>query len=360
MGMAGGADTAYQRPTDIESLVGAIEGMAQYDPAAVMLVCATSTDSIMREACARARISVVDHRNNDSIVVSAAYYAFVATVLGIRGLLPAMHVMVHAVLYGYMGWSTDDEVLMRAWVPDPTLCAAITSRAAACARTDLCRPFGRMSPLLVAANITMETASARDLTSWLVVPTGRLCGADMAASLFGGRLLATVGPTLAREPRVVRVGNLAKSALAAPPDLAASPDRTIHRVRSIDPHDLLRLAGWPASDPPPENVVAVLPANDPAFWNRLRAFVDDCVVAYMPSSESTPSGCGSLARDGLVPRLSQLFDVDFCIVDLCGVPCLFVAPRRLDSARWKRAFETVGCDSPFSLPPPPLPASNNV
>ncbi|AVK74681.1 hypothetical protein pqer_cds_259 [Pandoravirus quercus] len=336
---------------EINSLTRAVEGMAIDDPAAAMLSCAVTDNPIVREAWTRARVSVVDHRHGNTITVSAAYYAFVATVLGVRGLVPVVHAMVRAVLYAYMAWSTDDEALMRTWVPDPSLCAAIASWAS---RT----PVGeggpkRTSPVLAAAGITMETASTRDLTSWLVMPTDRLCESGVPEALFGGRLLAATGPGLAREPHMVRLANLEPGTFAVPPDLARQGDRAIHRVRSISPRDLLRLAGWTESEPPPSrDVVSLLPVNDPAFWKRLRAFVDASIVAYMPGAEGVSAGCASLARDGYVPRLSQLFAADLCVVSVHGVPCLFMAPRRLDSTLWTRAFEAVGLNSPFaSLPP---------
>lgn len=341
------------RPTyEVDSLTRIVEGLASDDPVAAMVACAVTDDPVAREAWTRARLSVVDKRRGQKITVSAAYYAFVATTLGIRGLLPVVRAMVHAVLYAYMAWSTDDEALMRMWVPDSNLCAEVASHAH---RAPVTGGPKRASPLLAAAGITIETASTRDLTSWLVMPTERLCASDVPATLFGGRLLAATGPGLAREPRTVRVANLAPGTFAAPPDLALSGDRAIHRVRSIDPRDLLRLAGWTEREPPPaaaRDVVSLLPAADPAFWRRLRAFVDASIVAYMPGAEGTLAGCASLARGGYVPRLSQLFAADLCVVSVHGTPCLFMAPRRLDSALWTRAFEAVGLNSPFASAPP--------
>ncbi|ATE82148.1 hypothetical protein psal_cds_267 [Pandoravirus salinus] len=340
------------RPYEITSLTRAVEGLAIDDPVAAMLSCAVTNDPIVREAWTRARVSVVDQRHGNTITVSAAYYAYVATVLGVKGLVPVVHAMVRAVLYAYMAWSTDDESLMRVWVPDPNLCDAIAS----CARR---MPDGggpkRTSPVLAAAGITMETASTRDLTSWLVMPTERLRASDVPAALFGGRLLAATGPGLAREPHAVRLADLSAGSFAAPPDLARQADRVIHRVRSISPCDLLRLAGWTDSEPPPHarDVVSVLPADDRAFWKRMRAFVDASIVAYMPGAEGEAAGCASLARDGHVPRLSQLFAGDLCVVSVHGVPCIFMAPRRLDSALWTRAFEAVGLNSPFASAAPP-------
>lgn len=351
---AGSAATPSPSPRpayDVDSLTRIVEGLASDDPVAAMVACAVTDDPVAREAWTRARLSVVDKRRGQKITVSAAYYAFVATTLGIRGLLPVVRAMVHAVLYAYMAWSTDDEALMRMWVPDSNLCAEIASHAH---RTPVSGGPKRTSPLLAAAGITIETASTRDLTSWLVMSTERLCASDVPVTLFGGRLLAAAGPGLAREPRTVRVANLAPGTFAAPPDLALSGDRAIHRVRSIDPRDLLRLAGWTEREPPPplRDVVSVLPATDPAFWRRLRAFVDASIVAYMPGAEGTLAGCASLARGGYVPRLSQLFAADLCVVSVHGTPCLFMAPRRLDSALWTRAFEAVGLNSPFSPAPP--------
>lgn len=334
---------------EVDSLTRTVEGLASDDPVAAMVACAVTDDPVAREAWTRARLSVVDKRRGQKITVSAAYYAFVATTLGIRGLLPVVRAMVHAVLYAYMAWSTDDEALMRLWVPDSNLCTEIASHVH---RAPVRGGPKRTSPLLAAADITIETASTRDLTSWLVMPTERLCASDVPATLFGGRLLAATGPGLAREPRTVRVANLAPGTFAAPPDLALSGDRAIHRVRSIDPRDLLRLAGWTDREPPPRDVVSALPAADPAFWRRLRAFVDASIVAYMPGAEGTLAGCASLARGGYVPRLSQLFAADLCVVSVHGTPCLFMAPRRLDSALWTRAFEAVGLNSPFASAPP--------
>ncbi|AVK75827.1 hypothetical protein pneo_cds_220 [Pandoravirus neocaledonia] len=335
---------------DIPALTRAVEKLCRKDPAASLLLYATGEGAPLREACARARVAVLIGRNAIQISVTGGYYSLAATTLGVCGLLPLVESMVRGVLNGYLAWSTDDAALMRLRVPDALLCDAIMSRVRAPDQDGM-----RSSPVLEAAGISPDVTSMRDLTWWLVSPTHRLV-APGAPAIFGGRLAKATGHTLARETETVRIGNLAPGTFAAPPELIAAQNTVVHLVRSIHPRDILRLIGWPDAEPAPADVVPLVPSGDAAFWDRLRSFVDDAIVPYMPGGKGALIGCASLARSGLVPRLSQLFPVDFCIVSSHGLPCLFVAVRPMDQVMWKNAFEAVGSRCPFSSLPVSSPA----
>lgn len=327
---------------DLPTLTRAIEKLCKDDPMAALLVYATGDGARLREACARARIAVSFGRNAIQISVSGGYYTLAAVTLSVRGLLPLVEAMVRGVLNAYLAWSTDDTALMRLRIPDALLCNAIMNHVRAPDRDGT-----RSSPVLEAAGIGPGMASMRDLTWWLVSPTHRLV-APGAPALFGGRLAKATGRALTRETEMVRIGNLAPGTFAAPPELVAAPNTVVHLARSIHPRDILRLMGWPDAEPAPADVVSIIPSGDAAFWDRLRSFVDDAIVPYMPGGQGALAGCASLARTGLVPRLSQLFPVDFCIMSSHGLPCLFVAVRPMDQVMWKNAFEAVGSHCPFS------------
>ncbi|AVK76892.1 hypothetical protein pmac_cds_204 [Pandoravirus macleodensis] len=339
------ARTRISETHDLPTLTRSIEKLCKDDPVAAFLVYTTGDGALLREACARARVAVSIGRNAIQISVSAGYYAFGATTLSVRGLVPLVEAMVRGVLNGYLAWSTDDTALMRLRVPDALLYDAIMSRVRAPDQDGM-----RSSPVLEAANISPDMTSMRDLTWWLVSPTRRLV-APGSPAIFGGRLAKATGRALTREVETVRVGGLAPGTFAAPPELVAARDTVVHLVRSIHPRDVLRLIGWPDAEPAPADVVSLIPSGDAAFWDRLRSFVDDAIVPYMPGGQGALAGCASLARTGLVPRLSQLFPVDFCIVSSHGLPCLFVAVRPMDQVMWKNAFEAVGSHCPFSSPP---------
>lgn len=341
--------TRVSETHDLLTLTRSIEKLCKDDPVAAFLVYSTGDGVLLREACARARVAVSIGRNAIQISVSAGYYAFGATTLSVRGLVPLVEAMVRGVLNGYLAWSTDDTALMRLRVPDALLYDAIM----ACVRAPD-QDGVRSSPVLEAANIGPDTTSMRDLTWWLVSPTRRLV-APGSPAIFGGRLAKAAGRALTREVETVRVGSLAPGTFAAPPELVAARDTVVHLVRSIHPRDVLRLIGWPDAEPAPADVVSLIPSGDAAFWDRLRSFVDDAIVPYMPGGQGALAGCASLARTGLVPRLSQLFPVDFCIVSSHGLPCLFVAVRPMDQIMWKNAFEAVGSRCPFSSPPDQRP-----
>nr|UDO47805.1 hypothetical protein [Pandoravirus massiliensis] len=339
------APTRAIKPHDIHTATRSIETLCKDDPMAALLVCATGEGETLREACNRARVRVSMGSGAIQISVSAGYYALGAATLGVRGLMPLIEATVRGLLNGYLAWSTDDTALMRLRVRDASLYDAIMSRVRAPDQHG-----ARTSPVLEAAGIDSDTTSMRDLTGWLVHPTHRLV-APGAPALFGGRLARATGSTLTRETETVRIGGLVPGTFAAPPELVAARNTVVHLVRSIHPRDVLRLIGWPDSEPAPADVVSLIPSGDAAFWDRLRLFVDDSIVPYMPGAQGALAGCASLARSGLMPRLSQLFPVDFCIVSSHGLPCLFVAVRRMDLAMWKNAFESVGSRCPFSTLP---------
>ncbi|HEY9250023.1 MAG TPA: hypothetical protein VIO38_12865 [Rariglobus sp.] len=306
----------------------------------------------LRSAFERARVVVSD------VSLPVPYYVLVATVLDKGTPIEVCRAMLHAILYAYMAWSTSDLATLEHRVPDPLLRAAVYARA-----SQPRDPTVAYSPVLATAHVCHEDATLHDLTMWAIMPAVCLSG-NRPRTLFGGRLAGAVRPALAHSPTLFRFSDLG-TLVAVEPGLADLGRRSVALVHSVDVPTLAHIAGWPSGRAPtaPTAALSMLCSGmyDGDFWRRLRDSIDHAVVAHMPVSEGPAGGCAALARDGLLPRMSELFPMDLCIALCDGVACVFYVSPSADArsnaqATWQAAFDRVAVKG--LLPPRRASGSN--